>query len=51
MMINHVEFDRINDALWLVLDSQVAAGHTYEATWIVSEAGGLADVGCIKRTG
>ena len=51
MMVNHVEFTAINDAIWLVLDSQVADGHTYEVTWIVSEAGGLADVACVKRTG
>jgi hypothetical protein len=49
MMVNHVEFTPINDAIWLVLDSHISVGHTYEKTFIRSEEDGVADVACIKR--
>tara|TARA_R110000868_G_scaffold84531_4_gene238273 strand:+ start:1329 stop:2147 length:819 start_codon:yes stop_codon:yes gene_type:complete len=48
MMVNHVEFQCINDAIWLVLEAHKSVGHTYEATWIKSEGTEL-DVACIKR--
>jgi len=52
MVVNHVEFATINDALWAVLDAHSTQGHTYEATWLVSGAGedtSATDVACIKR--
>ena len=49
MMVNHVEFAVINEALWSVLDAHVSIGHTYEATWIATGSETAKDVACIKR--
>jgi len=49
MMVNHVEYQPINDAIWLVLNAQESVSHTYEITWIRSEADGEIDVACVKR--
>ena len=49
MMINHIEYSHINDAVHLVMESHTSVGHTYEQTSVSSEEGEVVDVICIKR--
>lgn len=50
MLVNHVEYNALNQALWAVLNAQTSAGNTYNISWIASEgAGSVIDVAVIKR--
>lgn len=50
MIVNHIEYDRINQALWSVLNAQTSAGRTYNISWVSSEgADQVLDVAIIKR--
>ena len=50
MLVNHVEYSGLNQALWSVLNAQLSAGRTYNISWIASEgADQVLDVAVIKR--
>lgn len=50
MIVNHVEYARINQSLWSVLNAQTSAGRTYNISWLCSEGlGTVTDVAVIKR--
>jgi hypothetical protein len=50
MLVNHVEYSSLNQALWSVLNAQLAAGRTYNISWLSSEgADSVLDVAVIKR--
>lgn len=50
MLVNHVEYSGLNQALWAVLNAQSSVGRTYNISWIASEgADQVLDVAVIKR--
>ncbi|MDC1040410.1 hypothetical protein OAQ62_01295 [bacterium] len=50
MLVNHIEYSGLNQALWAVLNAQTSVGRTYNISWIASEgADQIVDVAVIKR--